>query len=181
MNTKTYKIQGMSFSLQPNTLEVKKYGARLLAKLRKLAYEYTKDTDFSVLENYSERKQELETAKNQIQGLINSNYNENGYELTEDKKREYIFRINEYEVKLNGIAKELENDRTAQRIIQLKSELETCAIIELLSDVEFVKEIFGKLLKGGVSKLDFGAPDTMNFVTEVMHDFFCLMSGNGLK
>jgi hypothetical protein len=178
MNTKAYKIQNQTFSLQSNTLDVKKYGARMLARLRKLAYEYTKDADFSVLENYSERKHELETAKNQIQELIDTNTDENGYELTEAKKREYIFRINEYEVKLKGIVHELENDASAQKIMSLKAELETCAMIELLSDNQFIAETFGKLLTGDISKLDFSAPEAMHFVTEVMHDFFCLMSGS---
>lgn len=178
MENRIYQIQGETFSLQTNTLDVKKYGARLLARLRKLAYEYMKDTDFSVLEYYSERKHELETAKNQIQGLIDSGNDEYGSELTEAKKTEYIFRINEYETKLNGINKELKNDSRAQKAIQLKAELETCALIELISDNQFITEILGKLLTGDISKLDFGAPDTMHFVTEVMHDFFCLMSGS---
>ncbi len=178
MNTKTYKIQNQTFSLKSNTLDVKKYGARLLARLRKLAYEYTKDADFSELEKYTVPLDELNTAKNQIQGLIDSNTDEYGNELTEVKKREYIFRINEYETKLNGLNRELKNDSSAQKAIQLKAELETCAMIELLSDNQFITETFGKLLTGDISKLEFNAPEAQHFVTEVMHDFFCLMSGS---
>lgn len=181
MNTKTYKIQNQTFSLKSNTLDVNKYGARLLGRLRKLAYEYTKDADFSVLEIYTVPLDELNTAKNQIHELIDSNTDENGYELTEDKKQDFLKRINEYETKLNGINRELKSDSHAQKAIQLKSELETCAMIELISDNQFITEIFGKLLTGDISKLDFSAPEVMHFVTEVIHDFFCLMSGSALK
>ena len=182
MGTKTYNIQGETFSLQTNTLDVKKYSARLLARIKKLAYEYTKDIDFTVLEKYTERKQELETAKNQIQGLIDSNVDEHGNELTNVKKQDYVKRINEYEIKLCGMDKEFMNNADAQKLIILKAELEKCAMIELLADSEFIKEILSKLLKGGnTDKIDLNKPDAQQFITEVIYDFFCLSSGNGLK
>lgn len=182
MENKTYNIQGEVFSLQANTLDVKKYGVRLLARIKKLAYEYTKDTDFSVLEKYNERINELETAKNQVQGLIDSNIDEHGYDLNYANKLDYIKRINEYETKLNGIKSDFKNNKEVQRVINLKAELEKCAMIELLSDVEFLKEVFNKLLIGGdIKKIDFGSPDAMAFITEVIYDFFCSIGGNSLK
>ncbi len=182
METKTYNIQGESFRLQANTLAVKKYGARLIARIRKLAYEYTKDTDFTVLEKYNERKQELNTAKSQIQELIDSNTDEQGYELTEENKQDYRKRINEYDLKLSGIDSELKNDTEAQRIIKLKAELESLAMVELLADIEFLKEILDKLLKDGdIKKIDFSTPEARHFMTEVIYDFFCSMSGNVKK
>lgn len=182
METKTYEVQGQKFTLLPNDLNLLNKAAPMIARLRKLTYEYTKDIDLSEVQSYRTRITELSEAKEQLEQILNSTRDENGNELTEDKQSELQNRINEISRRFNAASEEFNDNTALLNLLKLKEELESYALIELLTDIDFLRPILKKILTGGrVDSLDFSDTGVIGFIREVVTDFFSVMNRNSLK
>jgi uncharacterized protein YsxB (DUF464 family) len=182
MENKTYTIQGQTFNLLPNDLNLLNKAAPMIAKLRKLSYDYTKDIDLSTANDYRARITELTHAKKQIEEIMAEGRDEHGNELSDEKKNEMQARINEISGKLEAITEEFKNDISLQNLLRLKEELESYALIELLTDIDFLKPILKKILIGGkVESLDFSDAGAIEFIRDVVTDFFTVMNRSSMK
>lgn len=182
MENNTYKIQGQTFQLLPNDLSLLNKAAPMIARLRKLVYEYTKDIDTTSADKYNERINELSESKQQLEEIINSGMDENGNELTEDSRNKLNSRINELTEKHKLAVNEFNNDAIASGALKLKQELEGYALIELLTDIDFLKPILKKILVGGsTDNLNFNDGEAIGFIRSVVTDFFTVMNRNSFK
>ncbi len=182
MHSKSYEIQGQTFALLPNDLNLLNKAAPMIARLRKLVYEYTKDLELSEVNEYRSRLNELTEAKKQLEEILNSNEDENANELTEDKKNELQNRINEISERTDSLTVEFSENTALLNLLKLKEELESYALIELLTDIDFLKPVLKKILTGGkVESLDFTNTSVIGFIRDVVTDFFTVMNRNSLK
>ena len=182
MNNKIYSIQGQNFSLLPNDLNLLNKAAPMIAMLRKLSYEYTKDLDLSEANEYKLRISEISEAKVQMEDILSEGVDENGVELSSEKITEMYGRIDELQNKYDEITEELKQNTVVQNMLRLKEELESYALIELLTDISFLKPILKKILKGGdIDKIDFSNNETIGFIKDVVTDFFTVMNRSSLK
>jgi hypothetical protein len=182
MQNKIYELQGQTFTLLPNDLNLLNKAAPMIARLRKLTYEYTKDLDLSEVQAYRLRLADLNEAKTQIDELLVSNLDENSNELTESKRSELEIRRNELSGKIESVNREFNTNSSLSNLLKLKEELESYALIELLTDIEFLKPVLKKILKGGsVDSLDFSNSDIIGFIRNVVTDFFSVMNSTSLK
>lgn len=182
MENKTYEIQGETFKLLPNDLNLLNKAAPMIARLRKLTYEYTKDIDLSEAQQYKSRLAELNEAKAQLDELLSANKDDNGNELSEDKKTELKNRLDDIAGKIGENAEGFNNNTALLNLLKLKEELESYALIELLTDIDFLKPILKKILCGGkIELLDFTDAGIIGFIRDVVTDFFSVMNRSSLK
>lgn len=171
---KTYKAGDLSFQMIDDELKLLNSAAPLIARLRKLSYEYTKDLDFTEEKAYKDKLQESLIALEQLRDILETGKDENDNEITEEKRQEITGRITGLETKVKEIQAEFTNNIPLQNLIALKSELESYALIELLTDLSLIKPIFKKILIGDIEKIDW--PTAGEFVREVVTDFFTVMN-----
>lgn len=182
MENKTYEIQGQTFKLLPNDLSLLNKAAPMIARLRKLTYEYTKDIDLSEAQEYRNRLSELNEGKAQIEELLSSGLDENTNELDEEKKSEFQTGVVNITKNIEVVNEEFNSNTPLQNLLKLKEELESYALIELLTDIEFLKPILKKILTGGkIDSLDFSDTCIIGFIRDVVTDFFTVMNRNSLK
>lgn len=179
---KTYSIQGQTFSLLPNDLNLLNKAAPMIARLRKLSYQYTKDIDLTPVNEHKSRINELNTAKHQIVESLNLGREENGNEFTEEQKSELQLRADELNEKHSQALVDFSEDAEVQNLLKLKEELESYALIELLTDIDFLKPILKKILKGGDAEtIDYSDSSFIGFIKDVVTDFFTVMNSSRLK
>src|SRR5687767_8533242 len=122
MQNKTYELQGQTFTLLPNDLNLLNKAAPMIARLRKLTYEYTKDLDLSEVQAYRTRLEELNEAKTQVDEILASGLDENGNELTYDKRSELEIRVNEVSGKIESVNREFNANTSLLNLLKLKEE-----------------------------------------------------------
>lgn len=182
MESKTYTIQGQDFTLLPNDLNLLNKAAPMIARLRKLVFEYSKDIDTSEADSYKARINELTEAKVQLEEILAACRDETGNELSEDRRTELSGRVSEICRKIDEVTNDFSSNGAAMGVLKLKQELESYALIELLTDIDFLKPIMKKILKGGnIDKLDYSDPAIIGFIRDVVTDFFTVMNKNSLK
>src|SRR5712671_6382580 len=71
MNNKTYSNNGTEYKIKPITLGVLKFAAPVIAEFRKLQYKYTKDINFTPVEDAKSRISELKQSVKQLEELLN--------------------------------------------------------------------------------------------------------------
>lgn len=172
-----YTIQGQEFVMIDNSLSLLNKAAPLIARLRKLTFEYTKDIDLNCLEPYKARLEELNNAVSSINDTLTLGTDENGEPLTDEQKNTYAERLTKLKGKIEEVDNELKNDAVAFNTMQLRNEMESFALIELVTDLDFLKPVFKKILQGGdLSKVDFSQDDALDFARAVVTDFFIFTS-----
>lgn len=179
---KIYTVQGQSFKLLAFNLSMLNKAVPLIHRLRKLYNEYTGSIDMSAVEAYQARLKEIEIAKSQLDELISSGKDENETELTEEKKSEINRRIVELEQKIKNIKTDYENDDNVQNLLNDKLQGESLAMFELITDVAFIKPVLSKILTGGdLNKIDLNDITLLNFLREVITDFFLLILSSKIQ
>lgn len=179
---KTYSIQGESFTLLPNDLSLLNKAAPMIARLRKLSYEYTKDIDLSPANEYRSRMTELSEAKQQLESILNDGKDDEGNDLSAEKRNEMDSRITELTDRLEQVKTEFSADTAVQNLLKLKEELESYALIELLTDIAFLKPVLNKVLTGGnLDKINFSDSGSIVFIKDVVTDFFTVMNRSSVK
>jgi hypothetical protein len=178
---KTYEIQGQSFTLLDNNLSLLNKAVPVIAKLRTLTASYTKALDLSGVKRYSNRINELATARDNGQAILDEGIEEDK-PITDERKKELELKVKELDEKVKLTTNEYEADSEVQAVISLKNELEGYALLELITDTDFLKPILKKILKGGdLNSLDWSKEDAMIFTRDVVTDFFSVMSNSNLN
>lgn len=182
MANKIYTIGGQEFRLLENNLGLLNKAAPLIARLRKLSFEYTKDIDMSLVNRHEDRITELKEAKSQLEEFLTSGKDEAGGELSDDTKSGLSSKIAGLESKISDALSEFQNDKLAQNLIKLKNEMESYSLVELISDIAFIKPILKKILTGGsIDTIDFTDMSSIGFVRDVITDFFSVMRLTSLR
>lgn len=158
MVNKIYKYKDQEYRLKSNDLELLRFAAPVLIKYRKLLHEYTKDIDLSELEYYQSRISELKTA---ISQLIDDN--------DDDKVKELSSKLNEEEMKF------CENTEL-NSLMSLYSDCEGLVLLELISDIDFIKPFIKRILIGDTSKLNFEDEEILMLIRDAVSDFFIITS-----
>lgn len=166
---KTYEVQGQKFELRPLDLSAKKAGLKLTSKLYKLQHEYLGGIDFSAMDKYESRLEELNTAKSQVELIVKDTKGKEHKEKTIQLKT-----LNENIKKVN---KKYNADIEARDLKTLKEQLNTFAMADLLIDTDFIKSIFSLILNGNLDNVEL-KPD---FASEVINDFFLLFGQSKKK
>jgi len=150
-----------------------KKAAPVIAKLRRLQYEYTKDIDMADVNKAKARINELEVAKNQLTNQI-------GASVSDEEKTGITSKINELEAKLEAAKKALETNSSFAHKIKVYNECSALAVLELFSDSELIRPAVESLVDGDID-IDFNESGTLKFLTEVFTDFFLLIKTGKMK
>jgi benzoyl-CoA reductase/2-hydroxyglutaryl-CoA dehydratase subunit BcrC/BadD/HgdB len=180
MAQKIYTYKGNTFGMRDNDLELLKYASPVLVKYRKLLYEYTNDIDMSALDTHRQRLDQFKTAVSQLQELLKEipeNIEEEDIE-NEQNKSKYTGEIERLTKLLNETQKEFDNDIIVQKQIRLYNECEGFVILNIISDIQFIKPILKNILTGDFRLLDFNDPGIIDFIREVVIDFFLIIARN---
>lgn len=181
MDNKTYSVQGLEFTFSGNELALLNKAAPMIAKLRRLEASYMKDIDLSPVKKYQDRVNELNEAKSQLQEILSSGKNDKQEDLTEDEKSNLSGRIEVLSGKVTDEETAFLNDKEARALVDLETEMKGFALLELITDIDFIKPVLKKLLKGDFEKIDFTKEDILSFVRDVITDFFVGMQNLKLK
>ena len=178
---KKYSIQEQEFELIGDNLMLLNKAAPLIAQLRKLTYEYSKDLDFFEIEAFKAELTIKQTAKSQIETILNTGTID-GVALTDIQRTEYTAQFEILTKKINDGLVEFESNVKWQNLIKLKSELDGYALIELMTDIDLLKPIFKKILRGGnLEAINWDDTTVIGFVRDVVTDFFSVLNTNNLK
>jgi hypothetical protein len=158
MENKIYKYKDQEYRLKNNDLELLRLAAPVLIKYRKLLHEYTKDIDLSELEYYKSKISELKTA------II---------QLNEDNDDD---KVKELSRNLNIAEKEFCDNTELHSLISLYSDCEGLVLLEVISDIDFIKPFIKRILTGDTSKLDFDDDEILNLIRDAVSDFFIITS-----
>lgn len=155
------------YTLKGTYLEVKHYYGILTRKLAIMQTEALGDADFDLLEKYEKDIAKFELNINQIKEAIEINPDK---EAEIKERRNYDSLIKNYE----ACKSDFENDRKAQRQKTLRNKLYSSALLELVSDEEFVMSILRNILNGDIDKLEYD----IVFAMAVLTNFFTFVKEN---
>jgi hypothetical protein len=156
MNSYTYK--GLQYKLKDNDLELLRLAAPMLIKYRKLLYEYTKDIDLTELEEYRTRIYDIKTA---ISQHINDEDDEIGKQLIRT---------------LTIAEKEFSDNAKIQSLMSLYADCEGLVLLEIISDINFIKPFIKRILIGDTEKLNFEDDEILKLIRDAVSDFFIITS-----
>lgn len=165
------EIQGLKFQVKESNLNTKRFLARLSAGLQKVIHLYLKDVDFSLWNNYQRRYALLNTAKGQIENIIDKKQDSKG-DLNEEQLKEYEIQLESLNEKLAELDAEYSYDIEAQSECSLKKDLEELAFAEFATDEKLLRPILKEILIGEVDKIDFNDKDFPQFLANVTTAFF---------
>jgi len=172
MQTINYK--GTEFQIKNNNLAIKKAGFDLLFKYRELQLKHLDILDTSIIDSYKKRMYEYETVIKQV----SANQAVQGYYKDEKEKKKDFKYLKDIEKKLIDLKNEYENDNSIKVIKQAQSEIMGMIILRLTLEVESVKELFGAMLMGDLSVIDYESPEYSIFAMEALTYFFTIMELN---
>lgn len=164
MTEKIYTYKGSIYKMKPLNLGLMHKAAPLLVRYRRLHYEYTKDIDMTSVDALQDRVKELKTAVSQLEQDSNTN---------ED-------RIISLKAKLSEAETELRDNPSLGKLMKLYSDTEGLAMYELITDTAVIRPVISAILvkvdevnKTHINpELDLNEPEIIEFVKEVITDFF---------
>ncbi len=170
MENKIYTYNNITYKLKPLTLNVLSLSVPVLVKYRKLQQKYTADINMKAVENSKLRIAELELSIDQLK--------ENSEEPGANKGG----RIEELEQKLKIANGEFENDSELQSKLKLYNECLGLAMLELIGDARLLKPFLLNVLEpvgesSSEINIDLQEPSAVEFVKDVVPDFFALIAG----
>jgi len=153
----SYEYLGKSYELKPYTLAVQSAAGKLLQEISRLNYEVIAGIDTSYLNKYESRKRVLGKRIEQCKA--------GGKDSTQA------------ESELEDLIAEMESDKQIQALNKLIEEQTKYIAFSLVSDFELMTETFKVILNEPVT-LDYNNPETVQFVNQVIGDFFFLKGNN---
>lgn len=177
---KQYQHNGKTYELKPITLGVMKNVLQLIAALRKMQHNYTRDIDMSDVNNERIRLKEFETAKKQLNERLRE-------EIIEAQRSSVMGKIGNLNEKISACKTEFELNESFKRKLQLYNECSSLALFEALSEKQLIKPAIEEILTcadhpiGIVEGIDFDDISSFRFITEVLTDFFLLIHQSNLK
>ena len=176
---KTYKILDTEFTTEKNVLKIQNAFLPLGIYFDKLNKMYTSEVETDVLDVYK-RNMDLMNNKNRLDKESLKNLEA---EKTPDKKviDRVTKAIKQNEIDIESLNKDYRNDKKAQAQQTELNEATGYAMAHLLTSFDMVKIFLDKYLIGDTSKIDYEKPEAMEFVKEVVTDFFLSQMQNKVK
>lgn len=166
------QCQSHNFELKDVNLNVKKCFARITARLKTIQYDYTKDIDFSPVENVVKPIEQIELQLSQIEKCLETGKNSKGQDID---RAEYEKMQHDKKAEYSQMLQAFNDNIEIQNLLKLRNELEALALVELITDTNFIKPLLKDILKGDIDKLDFEQEDILPFISEVLVSFFALV------
>lgn len=168
MTNKKFTFNGTEYGVVSNVLKIQNIASPLLAKLTKLTVQYTSDVDMTAVNSY----------RNRLKAISNKDEADKNYleQLKEEKNKKDVARveriIEKNKAEKEALLEEYEKDLKAQENAKLYQTMEALAIQEAITDEDLIFPFLEKYLTGDIKKLDRESPAILNFIQEVMTDFF---------
>lgn len=172
INEKKYILDDKEYKLKGNTLEVLNATVPLLAELRSREYEYTKHLDLDELTHFQSELNVLQTAKSQIEKIIEEKKDENGNVVDELVLTQKKVHLNDIEQRI--IAKNEYFKQNLKKIADIEQEMKAYALLDLISSRNVIEKSFNKILDGQ-KPINFDSDNILNFCREVITDFFSII------
>lgn len=149
-------------------LNVKRNLARLSAGLQKVTHLYLKDVDFSLLNTYTHKYTLYDTAKKQIEVILEKGIDSKG----EINRESYEKQLADVNAKIADLNEQYSFDIEAQSEAELKKSLEELAFAEFATDEKLLKPILRELTG---AEVDMTKEDFPQELAKIIADFFLKM------
>jgi hypothetical protein len=171
------EFNGSVFTVKSLNLAIYKAFQPVRANLITLQYMHTAGIDMSDVEVYKDR---IAILKEGIDSIDKACDDKN--EPPDDaKKKEYLTE----KIRLNGLLIEAETNFNNDLLVQQKDKFfkdkQTLAYEEWLCDTVLMKPFIEQLLEGDFSKFDWNDFSILSFISEVISNFFYLISSRAKK
>lgn len=167
----TKEYNGIVFELRPFNIKTKEAYTQIVLTIDRIYKSLIKarEIDISLLDKYTYRLNELQTAFSQLRALEN---------LNEDQKTQ----LENLEKSLNDLKATMINDKEYQETL---NEVNTCyteATLKVCQSIELIKPFMESVLIGDLTKLDWETDFFIDeFCAEVLKVFFSYAMSNKRK
>jgi len=168
---KQYYYNGNHYTLKPLSLGIMKDIIPVIIRLRKLIYQYTNDIDMTEVNKLKFLIAGLEKAREQLTAQLEG-------ELSNEERLHTANRINSLNEKILLYKSELESDRNISEKNKLYNECSAMAVFELFSDISLLQPVICKILSPENVEIDPRDPLAVKFLSNVLTDFFLLITMN---
>lgn len=178
MQSKTYKFGETEFQVQRNVLKIQNAWLPVAMYFEKLVKLYTSECDMSVVNTYRKRLDELNAKDKQDKSDLKKLQSE------ETPNTELVQRF-EKQIGLNAVELEKINSGFALDAIAIEQQAEynrmfNYSIQALITSYDVIKGFLNVYLIGDLSKIDYENESIIEFIGEVISDFF-LFKGQSRK
>jgi len=156
----SYEYKGKTYELRAYTLKTQAAAGELLKEISRLSYELYSSIDMSYANKFEKRKSALERRIEQCK--------------TGGKDSKQV------EDELADLQDEMQTDKQLQALNKLVEEQSKYIVFDLIGNEELMRNTFKVILNEPV-ELDFNDSETVDFVNNVIHDFFFLKDSNSKK
>ena len=156
----SYEYKGKTYELRAYTLKTQAAAGELLKEISRLSYELYSSIDMSYANSFEKRKVSLEKRIEQCKA--------GGKDATQAEEQ------------LEDLKDEMQTDKQLQALNKLVEEQSKYIVFDLIGNEELMRNTFKVILNEPV-ELDFNDTETVDFVNNVIHDFFFLKDPNSKK
>ena len=156
----SYEYKGKTYELRAYTLKTQAAAGELLKEISRLSYELYSSIDMSYSNKFEKRKAALERRIEQCKT--------GGKDSTQ------------VEDELADLQDEMQTDKQLQALNKLVEEQSKYIVFDLIGNEKLMKDTFRVILNEPV-ELDYEDTETVDFVNNVIHDFFFLKDSSNKK
>jgi len=156
----SYNYKGKTYELRAYTLKTQAAAGELLKEISRLSYELYSSIDMSYANKFEKRKAALQRRITQCE--------EGGKDAAQPKQE------------LEDLLDEMQTDKQLQALNKLVDEQSKYIVFDLIGNEKLMKDTFKVILNEPI-ELDYDDAETVEFVNNVIHDFFFLKDSNSKK
>ncbi|MBK6878651.1 MAG: hypothetical protein IPG99_20005 [Ignavibacteria bacterium] len=156
----SYEYKGKTYELRAYTLKTQAAAGELLKEISRLSYELYSSIDMSYANSFEKRKAALQRRIEQCEA--------GGKDATQTKEE------------LESLLDEMQTDKQLQALNKLVEEQSKYIVFDLIGNEKLMKDTFRVILNEPV-ELDYEDSETVDFVNNVIHDFFFLKDSSNKK
>ena len=156
----SYEYKGKTYELRAYTLKTQAAAGELLKEISRLSYELYSSIDMSYANSFEKRKAALQRRIEQCKA--------GGKDATQAEEQ------------LEDLLDEMQTDKQLQALNKLVEEQNKYIVFDLIGNEELMRNTFKVILNEPI-ELDYEDSETVDFVNNVIHDFFFLKDPNSKK
>lgn len=156
----SYEYKGKTYELRAYTLKTQAAAGELLKEISRLSYELHSSIDMGYANSFEKRKAALERRIEQCKA--------GGKDSTQTQEE------------LESLLDEMQTDKQLQALNKLVEEQSKYIVFDLIGNEKLMKDTFRVILNEPV-ELDYEDTETVDFVNNVIHDFFFLKDSSSKK
>ncbi len=172
MQSKVYKFKDTEFTVQKNVLKIQNAWLPVAMYFENLIKMYTAECDMSAVNSYKDRLKELNIKDAQDKSDIQKP------DLDSDVIARIQSQIEKNKIELDKINSEFESDVAAKEQQSEYNRMFNYAIQSLITSYDVVNGFLQSYLIGDYSKLDYEDESIIEFIGEVIGDFFLSKNTN---